>query len=202
MITYVRALFLLSVVNLLLFSSSLALAQKSKMIYFPEIPKGFNTAVNQLPPGFAPAMNSSGKLELLFSPGMFNPKVKDFFSYVFVWALDRDSHLSLSEMTSELKIYYQGLQESVSKKQIINKGNVDLKSLSSDNKSSDIKEYEGHIRCIEPFQSKKAQTLKLKIVSRQCPKQKRLVAKFMVAPASKASASWPMLKGIKWKPCP
>ena len=48
----------------------------------------------KLPPTFAPKMKLKGIEEILFAPGMFKATEKDFFSYVFLFALETKPELT------------------------------------------------------------------------------------------------------------
>ena len=68
-----------------------------------------------LPPDFAPKMKLKGVEEIRFAPGMFKPEAEDFFSYVFVFAIDGEKKLTEEEIKKETLVYYQGLATSVMK---------------------------------------------------------------------------------------
>ena len=67
----------------------------------------------KLPPGFAPKLGLKGIEEILFAPGMFKADEKNFFSYVFLFALERKPELTAEVLRKELLAYYIGLSKNV-----------------------------------------------------------------------------------------
>ena len=66
----------------------------------------------KLPPTFAPKLGLKGIEEILFAPGMFKAEAKDFFTYVFLFALERKPELTPAVLRKELLVYYAGLSKS------------------------------------------------------------------------------------------
>jgi len=67
----------------------------------------------KLPPRFAPDMKLKGIEEILFAPGMFKADQPDFFSYVFLFALEAKPELTPKVLRTELLTYYIGLSKNV-----------------------------------------------------------------------------------------
>ena len=62
-----------------------------------------------LPLDFAPNITYQGYEELKFAPGMFDPKAKDYFSYVFLFKLENTNLLNRGQLKTLLENYYKGL---------------------------------------------------------------------------------------------
>ena len=65
-----------------------------------------------LPPkGFAPDLGLKGIEEILFAPGMFKADQPDFFTYVFLFAVEAKPVLTAEVLQKELLTYYVGLSK-------------------------------------------------------------------------------------------
>ena len=70
--------------------------------------------VIELPPDFAPTL-PAGREELRFAPGMFKPDQSDYFSYVFILALDAAPPSRVAYFEDFMRTYFVGLMTSVAK---------------------------------------------------------------------------------------
>lgn len=119
----------------------------------------------KLPPNFAPKMGLKGIEEILFAPGMFKATDKDFFSYVFLFALQPKPELTADVLRKELLIYYSGLSKNVMRNPSLDtsKFTVKVEPLKKNGSvakaSVDVKSYRAEVYWLEPFATKKMQTL-------------------------------------------
>ncbi len=119
----------------------------------------------KLPPGFAPKMKLKGMEEILFAPGMFKATEKDFFSYVFLFALESKPELTAEMLRGELLTYYSGLSKNVTRnpKLDTSKFTVKLESLKENGPTPkgalNVKSHQAQVYWLEPFATKKMQTL-------------------------------------------
>ena len=119
----------------------------------------------KLPPTFAPKMKLKGIEEILFAPGMFKATEKDFFSYVFLFALESKPELTADTLRGELLTYYSGLSKNVMRnpKLDTSKFTVKLESLKENGPvpkdALNIKSHHAQVYWLEPFATKKMQTL-------------------------------------------
>lgn len=127
-----------------------------------------------LPPTFAPAMKLKGIEVIRFAPGMFQAQSESFFSYAFVFSLEKDQGLTREIIQREMLAYYQGLAESVSK----SKGRtVDAGKFTFELKQAQpatgtpeqipaatkVTQYAGKLAWVEPFVTGQPQTLHFEI---------------------------------------
>ena len=119
----------------------------------------------KLPPSFAPKLGFKGIEEILFAPGMFKATEKDFFSYVFLFALEPKPELTADVLRKELLTYYSGLSKNVMRNPNLDtsKFKVKLESLKKNGSAAkgavDVKSYRAEVYWLEPFATKKMQTL-------------------------------------------
>ena len=162
-----------------------------------ETPKGWRTETLSLPTGFAKDMNLTGFEEVRFTPGMFRPDAEDFFTYCFVFCLPDQASPNPKVLTEELLKYYRGLAVAVTRR-----SGIDVKSASFTLKITPVKESKTKSRAvmtwIEPFATRKPQTLNLEIESVLDNSVKGCLLKIAVSPKPRDGNVWkPMRKLLK-----
>ena len=162
-----------------------------------ETPKGWRTETLSLPTGFAKDMKLTGFEEVRFAPGMFRPDAEDFFTYCFVFCLPDQSPPNPKVLTEELLKYYRGLAVAVTRR-----SGIDVKSASFTLKITPVKESKTKSRAvmtwIEPFATRKPQTLNLEIESVLDNSVKGCLLKIAVSPKPRDGNVWkPMRKLLK-----
>ena len=162
-----------------------------------ETPKGWRTETLSLPTGFAKDMKLTGFEEVRFAPGMFRPDAEDFFTYCFVFCLPDQSPPNPKVLTEELLKYYRGLAVAVTRR-----SGIDVKSASFTLKITPVKDSKTKSRAvmtwIEPFATRKPQTLNLEIESVIDSSVKGCLLKIAVSPKPRDGNVWkPMRKLLK-----
>ena len=157
----------------------------------------------KLPPTFAPKLGLKGIEEILFAPGMFKADEKNFFSYVFLFALERKPELTEEVLRKELLAYYIGLSRNVMRnpKLDTSKFTVKLQALklqeASPKGALNAKFYRAEVYWIEPFATKKFQTLYFELQTWQY-KGTPFNYLFVCASPQKHSAPiWKTMRGIR-----
>ena len=153
----------------LLISSLSAVAalplEKQQFILKKPTPKWFGERIALPPKGFAPDLGLRGIEEILFAPGMFKAGQPDFFSYVFLFALEANPKLDAKVLKKELFTYYSGLSKArMGNPQLdTSKFSVKVDTLEdkgvSPKRAINVRNYRAEIVWIEPFATKKMQTL-------------------------------------------
>ena len=77
------------------------------------IPTGWKHETFALPPEFAPEFPYHGIEDLRFMPGFSSPTAPDFWSYDFVWWLDKRPPFDATSMAEALTTYFRGLSTAV-----------------------------------------------------------------------------------------
>ena len=77
------------------------------------IPTGWKHETFALPPEFAPEFPYHGTEDLRFMPGFSSPTAPDFWSYDFVWWLDKRPPFDATSMAEALTTYFRGLSTAV-----------------------------------------------------------------------------------------
>ena len=154
---------------------------------------GWGGEVITLPPGFARDMQTVGVEDIRFAPGMFKADAEDFFSYIFVITSTKGQTFETDFVRSELLLYYQGLAKSVSRGKI-DPGGFALKL--EPVKAQGLKAaYTGTLDWVEPFATRKAQTLHFDVQVRVEDGRDYLIV--CVSPQKSDHAVWPKLHKVR-----
>lgn len=180
-----------------------AIAQPDKRAEIKlEAPADWKGETIKLPPGFARDMQLKGIEVIRFAPGMFQPQSDSFFSYLFVFAVEKKPTLNAKTLNQEFLAYYRGLSKAVlgqaGKSVKFDQFQLQLKPL-KDVKPvagrSDFKAYEGSLEWVEPFATKKKQTLAMELQT--WSETDRNFILVCVSPKPKASGIWKQLHKIR-----
>ncbi|WHI49450.1 hypothetical protein P3339_13315 [Microbulbifer sp. MLAF003] len=175
----------------LLFSPLLSAEELST---YSEFPKGSKTEVIPFPIEFASDITLNGIEELVFLPGMYKQEKEDFFSYAFSWTHkpEKNQVIGKTKIENFIASYYRGLYKAVTEgkeyEPAITIEQVDGK-------------YTGQISWIEPFVTKKEQTLHFKGDQIHCEKINELRWFFLVSPQDSSHPVWKELQSIKPSDC-
>jgi len=157
----------------------------------------------KLPPGFAPKLGLQGIEEILFAPGMFKADAKNFFTYVFLFALAPKPELTAEVLRKELLVYYVGLSKARmgNPKLDTSKFTVKLEPKKENGvtpkDSVSVKSYQAQVYWLEPFATKKMQTLYFEL---QTWKYKGSPYNYLfvsASPQKPGAAIWETLRGIR-----
>jgi hypothetical protein len=169
-------------------------------------PKDWGGETISLPPGFAPDMKLKGFEHIRFAPGMMKAESDTFFSYAFVFELEPLPQLTEAVIKEEFLKYYRGLCKAVlngkSPELDPSKFTMELQRVKSDatitsDEKTDVKPvlYTGTLEWVEPFATKKAQTLNLEIQT--WTSNDRNVIFACVSPQARDAAIWKQLHEIR-----
>ena len=197
---------LILVLGLLISSLPTAAAvplEKQQFILKKPTPQWFGERIALPPKGFAPDLGLKGIEEILFAPGMFKADQPDFFSYVFLFALEAEPKLDAKVLKKELFTYYSGLskarmsnpkldtsQFSMKVKEVEGNGPVPKGTIN-------VKNYLAEVVWLEPFATKKIQTLHFELQTWRysgSPYQYLLVC---ASPQTRGKPIWKTLRGIR-----
>jgi len=169
-------------------------------------PEGWTGETIELPPGFAPDMKLKGSEHIRFAPGMMKPASETFFSYALVFELHPKPELTEEVVKEEFLKYYRGLCKTVlnGKRPDIDPSEftLELQRVKSDTRPSpdeNVPEmqmlYTGKLDWVEPFATKKRQTLNLDI--RTWKRNERSYIFTCVSPQAPDMAIWKQLHAIR-----
>ncbi len=156
-----------------------------------------------LPPRFAPKLGLVGIEEILFAPGMFKADRENFFTYVFLFALERKPVLTAEVLRRELLIYYTGLSRARMNdpKLDVSKFSVKLEPVKENGVSPkgalNVKSYRAEVVWIEPFDTKKIQTLHFELQTWQYKGSANQYLFVCASPQKPSAAIWKTMRGIR-----
>lgn len=161
-------------------------------------PAEWRGEVIKLPPGFAKDLKWHGTESIRFAPGMFDADSESFFSYVLVFLLSKDDDLTDKAVKIQVLTYYQGLASAVmgAGKDVTDAFKLTLQkskageptSPPADAEKKKITGWTGTLEWVEPFKTKKGQTLNLEI--HLWKNGERPVLYFAVSPQKTDHAIW------------
>lgn len=193
---------MLRLVAVSLLVSGALLAADEPVSYQLAAPAGWGGETIALPPGFAPDMALKGSEHIRFAPGMMKPASDTFFSYAFVFELESKPELTEAVVKEEFLKYYRGLCKVVLNGKFPDvdpaKFQLDLKRAKSAADGKGINApvvYTGTLDWVEPFATRKPQTLNLDIRTWNGTNRKFLFA--CVSPQPRDAAIWKQLQSIR-----
>ena len=168
-----------------------------------DVPAGWKTERIALPPSFAPDMKLKGTEEIWFAPGMFQPKSDSFFSYMFVFHIESKPELIHEVIERELLVYYRGLASAV-----LNGRNVAVDTTRFVVKLSQVKtigakapiglkRYVGDLNWVEPFVTRKPQTLHLEVDAWTNSRTSQNYLFVCASPQDKMVAIWKTMRELR-----
>lgn len=170
-----------------------------------KVPADWNTERISLPPSFAPDMKLTGTEEIWFAPGMFKPKSDSFFSYMFVFHVEPKPKLTQEVLEQEFLAYYRGLATAVLKGQDVSvetkKFALKLKPVKIINEAAQapagMRQFTGDLNWVEPFVTRKQQTLHLEIDTWTDSKSNRNFLFVCVSPHDNDAKIWKTLRTLR-----
>lgn len=187
-----------------LFVVCFSLPAMAQTEYALAAPVGWGGETIKLPPGFAADMKLRGVEHIRFAPGMMQAKSSTFFCYAFAFELNTEPKLTDAVVKEEFLKYYRGLSKAVLNGKQPNldtdKFTLTLTKPVADEKSPKSPkvatvQYNGVLQWIEPFATKKMQTLNVEIQTWNQGDRNYLFAS--VSPQSREAIIWQQLRKIR-----
>lgn len=169
-------------------------------------PEGWSGETISLPPQFAPDMKLKGSEHIRFAPGMMKASSESFFCYAFVFELQPKPALTEAVIKDEFLTYYKGLCKAVLKgkgpdvdpsefKIELQRVKVEGQRASEESNTKTPTQYVGTLNWVEPFATKKPQTLNLEIWTWTRNDQNYIFA--CVSPQARDTGIWKQLREIR-----
>jgi len=183
-------LFVLS--NLILFAQE----KNDEKEYLLEAPDTWRKELLTLPLGFAPELAYEGIEDVRFSKGWGDINSEEFFTYTFVWYLDKNPELTSTKIENELAIYFDGLMNAVGQGRKIPKEKI-TPTLAVFIDDTSTNSFKGRVKIFDVFFTKKVITLNVKITTNYCNTTKKYSTYFEFSPQSFEHKLWNILHAIK-----
>jgi len=177
--------------------------EKQQFILSKPTPQWFGERITLPPKGFAPDLGLKGIEEILFAPGMFKADQPDFFSYVFLFALEAKPILDAKVLKKELFTYYTGLSKARMGNPKLDTSQFRVKVNPVEDKGVSPKEaenvgnYLAEVVWLEPFATKKMQTLYFELQTWQYKGSPYQYLFVCASPQKPDKPIWKTLRGIR-----
>jgi CubicO group peptidase (beta-lactamase class C family) len=145
---------------------------------------------------FAKDIKYEGFEEAHFPKGWIKEDSPEFWSYAFVWNINRIEELTAKELKKNLQIYFDGLMESVNKE----KGKVlsnTIAKISKTEDSNDISKFSGTVKIYDSFVTKKPLLLNVRVEKQNCKQNNKTIILFRFSPKGFKNDIWNILKKVK-----
>jgi hypothetical protein len=151
-----------------------------------------------LPPVFAPNFPYKGAEELRFSPGMFDKKSPEYFTYAFAAQLDDRNSMSKDEVRNYLVNYFKGLCSSTAKDRKLAVDTSQI-TVSIEKKKDTGKEiiYNALLHVFGVFADGAAVQLNMEVKVLAGVDTKKVYLVFVASPHEKADEVWKQLYTIQ-----
>ncbi len=171
---------------------------------YSSAPADWRSEILPFPLKFAPDIQFSGREELRFAPGMFDPQKEDFFSYTFVWWLEGKVAVNQNMLRDNLLLYYRGLYQSLteSDEESLPPIGVEVNATREPAWMPGAQQnFRAKVDWVEAFVTKKPQTLHMMVAEWYCEDSDHTAVYFAVSPNPNAAELWQTMKGMRAGRC-
>ena len=151
----------------------------------------------KFPLGFAREIEYTGIEEAYFPRGWKILDSDDFWSYAFVWKIDRDTLLTEKELERDITMYFDGLMD------MNRNGSKEAGILNSTTlfiqkgKFSDVSFYLGKVKTFDRFSTQKPMILHVSVEQSHCEETGKMIIFFRFSPKEFEHRIWKKLNTLK-----
>jgi hypothetical protein len=174
-------------------NSMLTFAQEQESIL--NAPDNWKSELIPFPISFAPSINYIGFEDLRFTPTWSDSTSQEFWTYTFVWYVEKDSSLTESSLSEMMNSYYDGLMGVEFKKKADQSPIEKTLSIFITTK----KGFKGKIRVYDSFFTKKEMLLYVKVKEAYCAETNKQLISFEISHKEFKDPVWDLFKDVKLK---
>ncbi|MEL7120483.1 MAG: hypothetical protein AAFO07_13615 [Bacteroidota bacterium] len=171
------------------FSSFQVFGQKPETVL--KSPDTWREEIIPFPLGFAPEIDLVGFEDIRFSKGWPDSTKQGFWTYSFVWYVDKTEALTETTLASYFEYYFDGLMQVVNKDDIKIDPTICLFIKTEDG-------FKGKIRTYDSFFTKDYIVLNLKVKQFNCGEEKQII-RFELSPKAYDHPLWEKFKEVELK---
>ena len=145
---------------------------------------------------FVPELDYQGVEEVVFPKNWAKKDSNDFWSYVFVWALDNKKEISPAELEINLRKYFDGLAAVVNEDKETEMIKTSTYFQHNTNSNDDV-DIIGQLTVYDAFTTNKPLDLNARIFSNYCEKRGKLIVLFQFSPKKYDHPIWDKLRTVK-----
>jgi tetratricopeptide (TPR) repeat protein len=173
-----------------------AIDQINRMLGLELLVTDWGKEIFHFPIHFAPEIPYEGIEEVVFPKNWIKPDSTDFWSYVFIWALDNKTEITAVELELTMKLYFDGLMAVVNDDKDAEMIKTEAYFQENTNVNDDI-DFTGHIRIFDAFATNEPLELNARIHSNYCAERGKLLLLFHFSPQDFNQAIWDKLRTVK-----
>ena len=144
---------------------------------------------------FAPEIPYVGVEEVVFPKNWIKPDSTDFWSYVFVWALDDKISITPSELEETLKQYFDGLMGIVNDDEAVEMIETSA-HFEMNTDPQDGADIVGNLTIFDAFATNKPLNLNARVFSKHCDDRGKLILYFQFSPQEFDQPIWDKLRTV------
>ena len=160
-----------------------------------DAPENWQSELIPFPIGFAPSINLTGFEDLRFSPGWSDTTSNEFWTYMFVWYVEKDSALTENKLTEYFNNYYDGLM-GVNEHNQRDSAKADQLDKTVCNFVKTDDGFTGQMKVYDRFFTKDYLTLNIKVNESFCEKTKKQIIYCEISPKDFKHSVWQIFNKV------
>lgn len=187
-----------SVLTLIIFTISIVISFGQEKETVLSAPDNWKSEIISFPLGFAQDIDFVGFEDLRFAPSWSDLTSENFWTYMFVWYIEKDDAMTESKLTSYFNSYYDGLMgvNLKNKEGVINPNRLD-KTICLFVKTKEG--FTGKMRVYDKFFSKDYMILNIKVRESFCPKTNKQIILCEISQKEFDHNVWEIFNEVKLK---
>lgn len=179
---------------LLIISFVISFGQEKETIL--SAPNNWKSEIIPFPLGFAQDIDFVGFEDLRFAPSWSDSTSENYWTYMFVWYIEKDAVMTESKLTTYFNSYYDGLMgvNLINKEGVINPNKLD-KTICLFVKTNDG--FTGKMRVYDKFFSKDYMILNIKVRESFCPKTNKQIILCEISQKAFDHKVWEIFNEVK-----
>lgn len=164
-----------------------------------DAPDTWRKEVLAFPLIFARSLSYQGEEHIRFADGWGDVAEEGYFSYVFIWVLENNPNLTVSQVTSDMELYFNGLMKMglLTKLRFLKKL-PETTAIFKESPKSDAS-FEGVIEVYDAFFKKENIRLHTKVATSYCDEIKKHIVYFRLSPKDFNAPIWNDLNKVEMK---
>lgn len=148
---------------------------------------------------FAEEIRYQGVEEVVFPKNWIKQDSSDFWSYVFVWALENKQAVTEKELETNLKLYFDGLISGLSRVDTTKLTKTSTQFQRNENPKDSVS-FIGNLNIFDGFATQKPLNLNARIYSDYCKEKDQLILLFRFSPQPFDHPIWDKLRTVTVRP--
>lgn len=175
-------------------SSLITIGQESESVL--SAPDNWKSEIIPFPLGFAQEIDFVGFEDLRFAPNWTDSTSQEFWTYTFVWYIEKGPAMTENKLTETFNMYYDGLMGVDQNNETDNASSIKLdKTQCSFIKTNDG--FTGKMRVYDRFFTKDYMTLNIKVKETFCPEMNKQIILCDISPKEFSHEVWKIFDEVE-----